>query len=175
MAGRQVDIDILKKLKNYYANKLSAERLQLCYELATSRVLSYLEAEIEFVNNHIKINNSLLELGCGYVRVLHMLSSKLKYIYGIDISYSNLFLAQKMLSHKNNIYLTQMNSIKLGFPDHQFDIVICIQNGISAFKVDKLDLIKETLRVTKINELVLFSSYSDDFLGTPVEMVPNSS
>ena len=59
-ASRQVDIDNRKKLENYYANKLSAERLQLCYELAPSRVLSYLEAEIEFVNNHIKTNNSLL-------------------------------------------------------------------------------------------------------------------
>jgi len=44
-----------------------------------------------------------------------------------------------------------------------FDIVICIQNGISAFKVDQRKLIKEAMRVTRSGGTVLFSSYSERF------------
>ena len=56
-----------------------------------------------------------------------------------------------------------MNAINLGFTDGCFDVVICIQNGISAFKVDQEDLILESLRVTQDGGTCLFSSYSDDF------------
>lgn len=38
--------------------------------------------------------------------------------------------------------------------------MFCIQNGISAFGVNKKRLIAESIRVTKVNGIVLFSSYS---------------
>jgi hypothetical protein len=41
-----------------------------------------------------------------------------------------------------------------------FDVVFCIQNGITAFGVDKKGLIAESIRVTKENGIVLFSAYS---------------
>ena len=42
-----------------------------------------------------------------------------------------------------------------------FDLVICIQNGISAIKVSPEELVKEAIRVTKKGGVVLFSSYSE--------------
>jgi len=39
--------------------------------------------------------------------------------------------------------------------------VVCIQNGISAFHVDQVKLIKESIRVTKPMGIILFSSYSE--------------
>lgn len=56
-----------------------------------------------------------------------------------------------------------MNAIELGFIDRQFDVVICIQNGISAFKTDQRKLIEEAMRVTRSGGTVLFSSYSEHF------------
>ena len=41
-------------MRNYYSQKLSAERLRLCYEIAPPRVKRYLEAEIYFVLDRIK-------------------------------------------------------------------------------------------------------------------------
>jgi cyclopropane fatty-acyl-phospholipid synthase-like methyltransferase len=52
----------------YYAEKLSAKRLQRCYEIASPRVQQYLEAEIEHVIGHLKPTDTVLELGCGYGR-----------------------------------------------------------------------------------------------------------
>ena len=43
------------------------------------------------------------------------------------------------------------------------DAVLCIQNGISAFKTDPLELIRESMRVTRPEGVCIFTSYSDKF------------
>jgi len=151
------------KNKSYYSDKLSAEQLRQCYQIAPLRVKQYLNAEIQYVLNKIKPSDIVLELGCGYGRVLQKLCKKARKVIGIDISKPSLELAKKLLKGNLNYQLFQMDVINLEFPNNFFDIVICIQNGISAFNVDKEDLIKEAVRVTKKKGLVLFSSYSDKF------------
>ncbi|MEN8223657.1 MAG: class I SAM-dependent methyltransferase, partial [Acidobacteriota bacterium] len=54
-----------------------------------------------------------------------------------------------------------MDAADLKFVDDTFDLVICVQNGISAFKTDPGKLLSEAVRVTKKGGIVLFSSYSD--------------
>ena len=61
-------------MHGYYSAKLSGERLQQCYELASARVKQYLEAEIDFVLSRLRPNDSVLELGCGYGRVAFRLA-----------------------------------------------------------------------------------------------------
>jgi 2-polyprenyl-6-hydroxyphenyl methylase/3-demethylubiquinone-9 3-methyltransferase len=62
-----------------------------------------------------------------------------------------------------------MDAVELGFRDRQFDTVICIQNGISAFGVDQRTLIEEAMRVTRSGGIVLFSSYSERFWENRLE------
>ena len=148
---------------NYYLNQLSAERLQKCYDIAPPRVKQYLDAEIQHVMNKISPSDVVLELGCGYGRVLEKLALRAKRVVGIDTSRSNLMFAKKRLGRIANCYLFQMNAVALGFLDRSFDVVICIQNGISAFKVNPQNLIRESVRVTRAGGNVLFSSYSEKF------------
>jgi ubiquinone/menaquinone biosynthesis C-methylase UbiE len=154
---------MLRKMTDYYTKKLSARRLRQVYEIAPTRVQQYLEAEIEFVLSKIKHSDTVLELGCGYGRVLQKLNKKAKTVVGIDTSIESLYLAQDFLSGSNSIRLFAMNAIDLGFGDQQFDVIICIQNGISAFKVDQRKLIQEAIRVTRPGGICLFSSYSEKF------------
>jgi len=150
-------------VKGYYSEKLSAERLQLCYEIAPPRVKQYLEAEIEFVLDKIRPLDFVLELGCGYGRVLQKLVEKAKTVFGIDTSRASLSLVQKTIGKIPSLHLSVMNAVELGFSDKKFDTVICVQNGISAFKVNKRKLIEEAIRVTRSGGTVLFSSYSERF------------
>ncbi len=150
-------------MQGYYSEKLSAERLQLCYEIAPPRVKQYLEAEIEFVVEKIRPTDVVLELGCGYGRVLQKLMKKAKAIFGIDTSNESLSLAKKTIGKIPSLHLSVMNAVELGFSDRKFDIVICVQNGISAFKVNKQKLIEEAIRVTRSRGTILFSSYSESF------------
>ena len=147
----------------YYSQKLSGESLRLCYEIAPPRVKQYLEAEIEFVLDKIKSSCLVLELGCGYGRVLRKLLEKAETVVGIDTSYASLSLARDVVCRDSHCHLFMMDAVEMGFCDRQFDTAVCIQNGISAFGVDQRKLIEEALRVTKMGGEVLFSSYSDQF------------
>jgi len=149
--------------KSYYSQKLSAEKLKLCYKIAPPRVKQYLEAEIEFILEKINPSDRLLELGCGYGRALLRLLKKTKTIIGIDTSYPSLLLAKEILPEAPACYLLAMDAVNLGFGDQLFDKVFCIQNGISAFGVDQRKLIEEALRVTRSGGKVFISSYSEKF------------
>ncbi len=150
-------------MDGYYSQRLSAERLLRVYEVAPPRVKRYLQAEIEFVLERIKPSDLVLELGCGYGRVLERFVGRVRTVIGIDTSHESLRLAQEKMRDRPFCYLLRMNAVQLGFHNQQFDIVACIQNGISAFKVDQRTLIGEAIRVTKPGGRVLFSSYSESF------------
>lgn len=150
-------------MKEYYSARLSAERLKICYDIAPPRVKQYLDAEIQYVLGYVESHHSVLELGCGYGRVLSELIPCSKHVVGIDTSLESLEMANSLLRSKHNCDLFQMNAAILGLRDNRFDIVVCIQNGISAFQVDPLILVNESLRVTSPGGICLFSSYSDEF------------
>lgn len=147
--------------KDYYAQRLSAERLHKVYEVAPPRVRRYLEAEVDFVGRHIPPNGLVLELGCGYGRFLEGCFKRTRRVVGIDTSLASLLMAKDYLKERPSTAV--MNAARLGFKDKCFDLLACIQNGISAFKVDQEELMREALRVTRPGGLVFFSSYSEKF------------
>jgi len=149
-------------VKRYYADRLSAERLKRCYEIAPKRVGQYLEAEIGHVMEFIEPSNCVLELGCGYGRVLDRLLGVAHSVTGIDVSYDSLQYARKTLGERG-VHLTMMDAATLGFAPSQFDVVVCIQNSLSAFKVDTPTLVRESMRVAKRGGLCLFATYSERF------------
>jgi len=153
----------------YYDKNLSADKLKKVYDIAPPRTKQYLRAEIDFVLKNIKSSDTVLELGCGYGRVLKPLAQKARSVIGIDSSPANIESAKDYLSEYHNIQFLTMNAAELAFRDNCFDKVICIQNGISAFHVDPEKLISEALRVVKKNGLMLFSSYSDKFWNERLE------
>jgi SAM-dependent methyltransferase len=150
-------------MNRYYADNLASERLKRCYEMAPPRVKQYLAAEIEFVLGRIKPADEVLELGCGYGRVLFPLLDKVRTVVGIDTSLKSLVSAKQMLPPGDSWELMNMDAGFLGFKDQTFEVVVCIQNGLSAFSIDRRALIEEALRVTKTGGKALFSSYSARF------------
>ncbi len=150
-------------MAGYYAERLSAERLRRCYAIAPPCVRQYLDGEIAYVADRIRPSDTVLELGCGYGRVLERLAPLAGTLVGIDTSRSSLKLACTLLDRFTNCRLVRMDAVALGFRDRVFDVVVCIQNGISAFKVDQRTLIAECLRVTRKGGRVLVSTYSGKF------------
>jgi ubiquinone/menaquinone biosynthesis C-methylase UbiE len=150
-------------VSEYYLHKLSAVRLKQVYDVAPARVRQYLEAEVSHVLEKIRPGDLVIELGCGYGRILPKLAEKAGWVIGIDTSAPSLGFAQETLDTIPNCSLSRMDAVKLGFHDRAFDCVVCIQNGISAFHMDQRRLISESVRVTRAGGIVLFSSYSDKF------------
>ena len=145
-------------MDRYYSEKLAAERLERCYALAPPRIQQYLRAEIEFVDSLLKKGDRALELGCGYGRVLSGLKTPDVELWGIDTSTVSLKLAASRLGGR--VHLAAMDATSLALPAESFDLVFCIQNGMSAFHVDHRTLFAEAVRVTRRGGAALFSTYT---------------
>ncbi|MFW9924667.1 MAG: class I SAM-dependent methyltransferase, partial [Candidatus Thorarchaeota archaeon] len=153
----------------YYKSKLAANKLKRCYDIASPRIKQYLTAEIDFILKNLQSNNTVLELGCGYGRVMKHLLTKAKEVYGIDTSKESLELAKEYLKGYTNLQLFEMNAVEMKFKENKFDVVIGIQNSISAFKIDPVKLIREGLRVTRKGGTIFLSSYSEKIWDARLE------
>lgn len=147
----------------YYAEKLSGRRLQRCYAIASPRVQQYLEAEIRHVLSRLRSTDVVLELGCGYGRVALRLGEVARRVVGIDTAEESLEMARRMTPERSRFDFLCMDAVDLQFADGQFDAVVCVQNGICAFGVDRKALVREAVRVARPGGIVLFSTYSDRF------------
>jgi len=145
-------------MAGYYEEKLSAERLRQVYETAPPRIRQYLAAEIDFVLSHIDGGDMVLELGCGYGRVLDCMAEKAALAVGVDTSPASLALCDR---GRRPVILADAVELPLG--DNSLDLIACVQNGISAFAVDQGRLVRESIRVIRPRGKALFSSYSDKF------------
>ena len=150
-------------MRGYYSTKLSGNRLRQCYELASTRVKQYLEAEIGFVLSRLRPTDSVLELGCGYGRAAFRLAEVAARVVGIDTASESLILARHLASPGSRCQFLRMDASALTFRDGTFDVVACVQNGIGAFAVDPERLMREALRVTRPGGSALFSTYSAEF------------
>lgn len=150
-------------MTSYYAKKLGGRRLQRCYEIASPRVKRYLEAELRHVLDRLRSTDIVLELGCGYGRVALRLATVAKHVVGIDTSAESLALAKAVASPDARCEFLHMDALEMSFPDGGFDTVVCIQNGICAFGVDREALLREALRVLRPGGLLQLSTYADRF------------
>jgi len=146
----------------YYAEKLSGRRLERCYELAPARVRRYLQAEIDHALLSVRSTDEVLELGCGYGRIVSRIAPRAHRVVGIDTARESLVLARERVTAPNCEFL-EMDALDLRFPDRSFDVILCLQNGICAFGVDPDSLVREALRVMRDGGTVLLSSYADAF------------
>jgi len=148
---------------HYYADKLSGERLELCYQIAPPRVQQYLRAEINHCLSKIKSSDRVLEIGCGYGRILHRVAEQSRLAVGIDNSINNLRYGVSRFYQQERLSFNLMDAEELAFRKNKFDVTLCIQNGLSAIKGNSMKIVSECLRVTRPGGICLFSSYADDF------------
>ena len=150
-------------MPGYYSDRLSAERLRRCYEIAPARVRQYLAAEVQHVRMFLRPDLEVLELGCGYGRATLALAASARRMVGIDVAEASLDLARRLTPPGCPAEFQAMDATALAFPDRCFDITFCIQNGICAFHADEDRLVAEALRVTRPGGRVLFSTYAARF------------
>jgi 2-polyprenyl-6-hydroxyphenyl methylase/3-demethylubiquinone-9 3-methyltransferase len=126
-------------------------------------VKQYLDAEIRFVLDRLTPRSAVLELGCGYGRVSLALAEVAGRVAGIDTSTESVALARELAGSTSKCEFLEMDALDLRFSDNEFDVVVCVQNGICAFGVDQTRLVREALRVTCPGGRVFLSSYSERF------------
>jgi 2-polyprenyl-6-hydroxyphenyl methylase/3-demethylubiquinone-9 3-methyltransferase len=148
-------------MRGYYAKGLAGERLRRCYEIAPPAIQRYLEAEIRFILERLSSLDSALELGCGYGRVSARLAKVARRVVGIDVAEKSLDLARRLYGTESRLSFLDMDALKLTFEAGEFDVVVCLQNGICSFGVDQIALLQEATRVLRPEGVAFFSTYSD--------------
>ena len=146
--------------RSYYAQKLSALRLEQVYALAGERVRQYLRAEIDHVARGVTPGDCVLELGCGSGRVMDSLTEKSGRVWGIDTALESLQLYRRRCPCAA---LAAMDAGRLAFKAQRFDLIVGIQNFISACKVPPQQLLLESLKAARPGGRILLSSYADQF------------
>lgn len=149
-------------MDNYYARGLNAERLEEVYRTGFPRVRAYLRAEIDFVLKNIQDFESVLEVGAGYGRIMRELAPHAATVTGVDISEANVAYGREYLHGCFNCALLAMDAHELAF-DVEFDVALCLQNGLSAIKGNPRNLAGRCLAAVKPGGMVLFSTYSPRF------------
>jgi 2-polyprenyl-3-methyl-5-hydroxy-6-metoxy-1,4-benzoquinol methylase len=147
---------------NYYAQKLNSQKLFMVYETKIPRIKQYLDAEISFVRGNLRGSERILELGAGYGRIVKELAGNCKSIVGIDISDESVSLGKEYLKDSLNAKIMTMDVHNLTL-EEKFDVILCLQNGLSAMKVKSSDLIEKIMGMVVSGGKVYFSTYSEKF------------
>ncbi len=149
--------------RGYYVEGLAAGRLERCYDLAGPAVRRYLEAEIAHVRARLSPGDRVLELGCGYGRILAALAPDAALVCGVDTSAASLGHWRRRLAELGNVVLSCADAAAPALAPRAFDVVCCLQNGVSAFKVEPARLFRAALAATRPGGRVIVSTYAAAF------------
>ena len=103
-------------------------------------------------NCDVKVNDKILDVGCGIgtvPRLLYKIYQKSIKIYGIDLDPNLIKWGQKHWGKFENIHLAQGNVYNLDFPSNEFDIITSF--GLIEWLDEPLIALDEMIRVNKPN------------------------
>lgn len=132
-------------VRNYYSGKLNAVRLLEVYQTGIERVRQYLQAEIDFVTAKLSGRERVLELGAGYGRIMREVSPFAARVLGLDISEDSVLFGKEYLRDNPNCKLEIADAHLIEYRS-EFDVVLCLQNGLSAIKGDPINLVTRGIR-----------------------------
>lgn len=131
---------------------------------------SYLANENHLLNSLKTLGfKSILEVGCGFGRILKLVNSnfKLERVVGVDLSKDQLENARKYIG-ATKVGLHQGTIYSLDFPDNSFDLVLTSE-VLMHVPPDKIRAaMKELIRVSKKHVLNM-EFYKKDFRGDLAE------
>lgn len=155
-----------KTVKNFYE---TFDFEKMINEQAPELIQNFLDGEIEFIREHINPNKTILEVGCGYGRLLGILSERAKKVVGIDFSKRMVTMAKAKLAGKGNVKIYLMGANKTMFKDENFDYVVCLDNSFGNMPNIELNVLKEMTRVCKKGGEVIVSVFSDNAKEVQIE------
>ncbi|MCI0542366.1 class I SAM-dependent methyltransferase [bacterium] len=125
-------------------------------------IQEFVDGEIEFLEKYLKSNTAILEVGCGYGRLLPVLQKRARRVVGVDFSRSLIKKAKKFENEFSNIKLKHMDARKLDLSDGIFDYTLCLNATFGNMPDIEEEVFQEMVRVTKTGGEVIISVFSDN-------------
>ena len=104
----------------------------------------------------------MLELGAGYGRIMNRLAPFAHSVVGIDISADSVARGREYLKNLPNCTLLEGDVHGMEY-DGGFNMVLCLQNGLSAIQGDPADTVERSLRAIVPGGEAFFSTYAPGF------------
>jgi ubiquinone/menaquinone biosynthesis C-methylase UbiE len=116
---------------------------------APQEIDEFISEEEDFVRR-AAWKGKVLEVGCGYGRLIKIISQKAKHVVGIDFSYAQLNKARIFLKGLSNVSLLHMDAHKLRFTEGEFDFVVCLNASLGNMPGVEVEVIREMKRVVRV-------------------------
>ena len=120
--------------------------------------------EKKFLLENFPKNSVVLDVGCGFGRVVKTLAPISKKIIGIDNDEEAITKSKEELRGNENVEIKFGDAENLDFDDQSFDVVTCLGATPSNFGKTREKIFLEIKRVLKKKGLFLTSVYNDDAL-----------
>lgn len=124
-------------------------------------IQDFLDTEMAFINNHIKQSKDILEVGCGYGRLLKILTSKASNVVGVDFSAPLLEKGKKNIAEYANVQTFLMDAQDLRFNDASFDYVLCLDASFGNMPGIEERVVCEMARVMRDHGELIVSVFSE--------------
>lgn len=126
------------------------------------QIIEFLEGEKKYLQTKLEPGKDILEIGCGYGRLLGLLSDRARNVLGIDFSRSQLLRAKLNTTDLKNLDLSLMDASNLGVIDSSFDYTLCMDSGFGNMPGIELQVLKEMARVTRVGGQIVISVFSEN-------------
>jgi ubiquinone/menaquinone biosynthesis C-methylase UbiE len=122
---------------------------------------SFFWRDLDFIKDHIKKEDKILDFGCGNGRLLEILREKDVDYYGVDVSQELVNLAKERYPQFSSNIVKISGQAGLDFPNDFFDSVV----SVAVFhhlpgKNFRLDIAKELFRITKPGGIVIVTVWN---------------
>jgi|TARA_Y100000310_G_C20634238_1_gene790329 ubiquinone/menaquinone biosynthesis C-methylase UbiE len=138
-------MDKIKSTKEFY-KKLKTEGMSKL--MTKERDKSYLQ----FLKSHLKKEQKILDLACGYGRLTIPLAKAKYNIEGIDLAPNFIKDAKAQAKEKNlKVPFKVGNMLELPYGDESFDVIICMWSSFNHLLTskDQIKGLQEMLRILK--------------------------
>lgn len=119
------------------------------------------QADVDYIIKKLSHDLDVLEVGCGFGRLVEELSKISKNVIGIDFSETQLSEARKKVGHLPNVELHNMHAEQLGFPNDTFDVVVCLNSSLGNMPGIETEVVKEMVRVAKPGGLIVVHVFAN--------------
>lgn len=122
---------------------------------------SFFWRDLEFIKDHIKPKDKILDFGCGNGRLFEFLKDKSVDYYGVDVSQNLINIARERYPNFSKNITKNSGKAKLSFPDNYFDVVV----SIAVFhhfpdKKYREDWARELHRITKPGGKIIITCWN---------------